>query len=193
MLILILGLALFIAIHLVPAQPALRSGLAKRFGEGPFKGVFSVLSLIGFVLIVYGYHKLQLNPGKNPVLWQPPAWGRHATLALMLPVFPLLVATYLPGRIAGWVRHPMITAVKFWALAHLLVRGDLGSLLLFGGLLTWAVYDRVSLKHREAEGLVTVRGGPVRNDIIAVVVGLVAYVVFVKWGHPALIGVAIIP
>ncbi len=193
MLILILGLALFIAIHLVPAQPALRNGVAHRFGEGPFKGVFSVVSIIGFALIVYGYHKLQLNPGKNPVIWQPPAWGRHIALTLMVPVFPLLVATYLPGRIAGLVRHPMITAVKFWALAHLLVLGDLGSLLLFGGFLAWAVYDRISLKHREANGQVTVRSGPVRNDIIAVVLGLVIYVVFVKWGHPALIGVAIVP
>ena len=193
MLLLILGLVLFIGIHLVPTQPDLRRGLAARFGEQPYKGLFSIVSLVGLGLIVYGYHKVQIQPGKNPQLWQPPAWGRHATMALMLPVFPLLIATYLPGRIAGAIRHPMITAVKLWAVAHLMVRGDLASLVLLLGLLGWAVYDRISLKHREAAGLVTVKSGPVANDIIAGVAGLALYLVFAKLGHPALIGVAIIP
>ncbi len=114
-------------------------------------------------------------------------------MTLMLPVFPLLVATYLPGRISAAVRHPMITAVKFWALAHLFVRGDAASLLLFGGLLGWAVYDRISLKQREAAGLVSVRTGLARNDIIAIVVGLAIYAVFLKWGHALLIGVPLLP
>jgi uncharacterized membrane protein len=162
-------------------------------GEPAYKGAFAVVSLIGFALIVYGYHKIQLHPGKNPVFWYPPSWGRHVTMALMLPVFPLLIAAYVPGRIAGVIRHPMITAVKFWALAHLFVRGDLASLLLFVGLLGWAVYDRITLKQREAEGSVTIRTGPVRNDVIAIVIGLALYAIFVKWGHLALIGVNIIP
>ncbi len=193
MLLLILGLLIFIGIHIVPTATDFRREVVARSGEGPYKGLFSLVSLIGFALIVYGYHKIQLNPGKNPQLWQPPLWGRHVTLALMLPVFPLLVATYLPGRIAGLVRHPMITAVKFWALAHLFVRGDLASLLLFLGLLAWAVYDRITLKKREAAGAVTVKSGPLVNDVIAIVGGLVLYAVFAKWGHPALIGVAVIP
>ncbi|MGE0765858.1 MAG: NnrU family protein [Hyphomicrobiaceae bacterium] len=193
MLLLIIGLVVFIGIHILPTTPDLRRAFADRFGEQAYKGAFSVVALIGFALIVYGYHKIQLHPGKNPVLWYAPHWGRHITMALMLPVFPLLVAAYLPGRIAGVLRHPMVTAVKFWALAHLFVRGDLASLLLFVGLLAWAVYDRISLKRREAAGLVTVRAGPVRNDVIAIVVGLVIYVVFVKWGHPLLIGVTVIP
>lgn len=192
MLILLLGLAIFIAIHVVPTQPQLRQELAGRFGEGTYKGAFTAVSALGLALIVYGYHKIQLHPGKNPVLWNPPAWGRHATMALMLPVFPLLIATYLPGRIAGAVRHPMITAVKFWALAHLFVRGDAASLALFAGLLAWAVYDRISLKHREAAGLVAPKSGPVINDAIAIVAGLVLYVLFAKWGHAALIGIKII-
>jgi lactate dehydrogenase-like 2-hydroxyacid dehydrogenase len=106
---------------------------------------------------------------------------------------PALAEALNSGRIAGAVRHPMITAVKFWALAHLFVRGDLASLLLFVGLLAWAVYDRITLKGREAEGLVVVRTGPVVNDVIAVVAGLVIYAVFARWGHPALIGVNIVP
>lgn len=193
MLLLILGLALFIAIHILPTRPDLRGELAGRFGENAYKGFFSIVSAVGFALIVYGYHKVQLHPGKNPVLWQPPTWGRHVTMALMLPVFPLLIATYLPGKIAGALRHPMITAVKFWALAHLFVRGDAASLVLFLGFLGWAVFDRISLKHREAAGLVTPRTGPVRNDAMAIVAGLAIYGIFAKWGHPALIGVAVVP
>ena len=189
---LVIGLALFVGVHLVTTQPDMRRGLAARLGEGAYKGLYSLVALGGFALIVLGYHKLQLMPGKNPVLWTPPHWGRHVSMLLMLPVFPLLVATYLPGRISAAVRHPMITAVKFWALAHLFVRGDAASLLLFGGLLAWAVYDRISLKQREATGLVRVRSGPGRNDLIALVLGLVVYALFLKWGHAALIGLPLI-
>lgn len=190
---LVMGLALFIGIHLVTTQPDLRQGLAQRMGLGAFKGLYSLLSFAGLALIVVGYHKVQLAPGKNPVLWNPPLWGRHVTMLLMLPVFPLLVATYLPGRMSAAIRHPMITAVKFWALAHLFVRGDAASVLLFAGLLGWAVYDRISLKRREAAGLVTVRTGPARNDIVAIVLGLVIYGIFLKWGHALLIGVPLLP
>lgn len=193
MLLLILGLSIFIAVHLLPTSPELRRGLTRRLAEGPYKGLFSLVALLGFALIVYGYHKVQAHPGKNPQLWTPPAWGRHATMALMLPVFPLLIATYLPGRLALLVRHPMITAVKFWALAHLLVRGDAASVLLFLSLLAWAVYDRISLKDREVAGLVTPRGGPVTNDVVAIVAGLALYCAFAKWGHSLLVGVPIFP
>ena len=111
----------------------------------------------------------------------------------MLPVFVLLVATYLPGRISAAVRHPMITAVKLWAFGHLFVRGDLASLTLFVVFLAWAVVDRISLKKREAAGLVVPKSGPVMNDAIAIVVGLALYWVFLKWGHALLIGVPLLP
>ncbi len=186
---LVIGLVLFLGVHLLTTQTELRQGLVARMGEGGFKGVYSLVALAGFVLIILGYHKAQLMPGKNPMLWSPPEWGRHVTMLLMLPVFPLLFATYLPGRISAAVRHPMITAVKLWALGHLFVRGDAASLLLFGGLLAWAAYDRVSLKQREAQGLVRIRSGPIRNDVLALVLGLVVYAVFLKWGHALLIGV----
>lgn len=193
MLPLFLGLAIFIGIHLVPTQPQMRRGLASRFGEGAWKGVFSLIALAGFVLIVAGYHKIQVHPGKNPQIWSPPAWGRHATLTLMLTVFPLLIEAYLPGRIAALVRHPMITAVTIWACAHLLVRGDLASLLLFGGFLAWSVYAHLSMRAREAAGGHRRAAGAWINDVIAIVLGLGAYVVFLKWGHPALIGVPLLP
>lgn len=191
LLILVLGLALFILVHLIPASPDLRRALATRFGENAYKGVFSLVSLIGFALIVYGYHKIQLNPGKNPVLWDPPSWGRHVTMALMLPVFPLLLATYFPGRISAAVGHPMITAVKLWALAHLFVRGDMASMILFATLLAWAVYDRISLKGREPDGRALRGRGSITGDLIAVVGGLALYGAFVVWGHKHLIGIAL--
>ena len=194
MLTLMLGLALFIGIHTLPMQPDLRRGLVARFGEGAYKAFFAIVALAGLAIIVMGYHKAQLMPGKNPALWGPPAWGRHATMALMLPVFPLLLATYLPGRIKAAVRHPMITAVKIWALAHLLVRGDAASALLFGALLAWAVVDRISLKRREAAGLVAPPApGSLTNDAISVIGGLALFALFAKWGHAALIGVPLIP
>jgi uncharacterized membrane protein len=190
---LVLGLLLFIGIHLLPTRTEVRAGLRTRFGEGPYKGLFALVSAVGLALIIVGYHKVQVMPGKNPILWTPPAWGRHVTMLLMVPVFPLLLATYLPGRISAAVRHPMVTAVKLWATAHLFVRGDAASVLLMGGLLAWAVYDRISLKQRERAGLVQIRSGPLRNDVIAVVFGLAVYAVFIKWGHAAMIGVPIIP
>lgn len=190
---LLLGLLIFLGIHMLPTQPDLRRGLASRFGDGAYKGMFALVSLFGFVLIVYGYHKIQLAPGKNVFLWTPPTWGRHVTMTLMLPVFVLLVAAYLPGRITATVRHPMVLAVKLWAAGHLFVRGDVASLLLFGLFLAWGVVDRISLKRREAAGLVQVKSGPVINDVIAIVLGLAIYAAFAKWGHAYLIGVPILP
>ena len=154
---------------------------------------FSLVAAIGLGLIIFGYHKAQTHLGKNPQLFTPNAWGRHVTMLFMVPVFPLLIETYLPGRIAAAVRHPMITAVKFWAAGHLLVRGDAASLLLFGGLLAWAIADQISLKRREAAGLGKLVHGSVLNDVIALVAGLAIYVVMLKWGHEALIGVRLIP
>jgi uncharacterized membrane protein len=193
MFLLLLGLVIFLGIHLLPTQAEARNGLVKSYGEGPYKGVFSLIALVGLALIVYGYHKVQVMPGKNPVLWTPPVWGRHLTLTLMLPVFVLLLAAHLPGRISNAVKHPMITAVKLWALAHLFVRGDAASLLLFLSFLGWAIFDRISLKRREQAGLVVRSPGSITNDIIALVGGLVLYGLFVKWGHAWLIGVPLIP
>ena len=150
MLLLTLGLLIFFAIHLVPTSPALRQGLIERFGPGGYKIIFSVFSLVGFALIVFGYHKLQINPGKNPVLWDPPSWTRHIAFLLMIPAFILLAAFLIPSRIRVAAKHPMLGAIKFWALAHLITNGDLGSLVLFGGFLAYAVYDRISIKHRSA-------------------------------------------
>lgn len=192
MLLLTLGLLIFFAIHLVPTSPALRDGLIERFGSGGYKIVFSVLASLGFALIVFGYHKLQINPGKNPVLWDPPSWTRHIAFLLMVPSFILLVAFLIPSRIQRAAKHPMLGAIKFWALAHLLTNGDLGAIVLFGSFLAFAVYDRISVKRRAAPSpLGSGTGGPM-NDVLVVVGGLALYALVLYWGHGALIGVPLV-
>ena len=189
MLLLILGLVLFFAVHAVPTAPELRRDLATRFGENSYKLAFTVISLASFALIVLGYHKLQLHPGKNVVLFEPPEWTRHIAFALMLPAMIFLVAAYVPSRIRTRLKHPMLLAIKIWALAHLLVNGDLASFLLFGSFLAYAIYDRISLKHRGALGPLGSRSGPPINDALVIVGGSALYAFLVYAGHGVLIGV----
>ncbi|ADJ22668.1 NnrUfamily protein [Hyphomicrobium denitrificans ATCC 51888] len=194
MMVLVVGLILFLGVHLVPTSPELRDGLKERIGEMPYKAIFSLLSLVGLVVIVLGYHKLQLHPGKNPILWDPPTWTRHIAVALMLPAMILLVASVIPSRIRTAVRHPMLIAIKTWAFAHLIANGDLGALLLFGSFLAFAVYDRISVKKRGAQGpLGNATPSSAINDVIVVVVGVALYAALLYGGHQWLIGVAPIP
>lgn len=183
---LVLGLAIFLGVHSIRIfAPGLRDRMVARMGAVPWKIVYSVVSLLGFAMIVGGYAQTRLEP---VLLYNPPLWLRHVAALVMLPVFPLLVAAYLPGRIKAAVKHPMLAATKAWAVAHLLSNGMLADVLLFGGFLAWAVLDRISAGKRPVSAVATPTG-PLRNDIIAVVVGLVLYVVFVKWAHVRLIGV----
>lgn len=188
MLILVLGIVAFLTLHLIPTEPELRSGLIARFGEATYKAVFSLLSLAAFALIVLGYHKLQLHPGKNPVLWSPPLWLRHVSLALMLVSMVLLAAAYIPSRIRTAVKHPMLASVKVWALAHLLSNGDLGGMVLFTSFLAYAVYDRISVKKRHALGPLGSAQGGLGGDIAVIVVGVALYVFMLYYGHALLIG-----
>jgi len=190
MLVLVIGLVVFFAIHLVPANGELRNGLVARFGETGYKAIFSIVSLIGLVLIVLGFAKLQMHPGKNPQLWYPPVWTRHIAVVLMLPAMIALVAAYVPSRIHTALKHPMLVAIKLWALAHLLANGDLGSLVLFGSFLAFAVYDRISVKGRGALGPLGTKTGPWANDVIVLVLGTGLYVVFLLWLHQYLMGVS---
>ena len=190
MLLLVIGLVVFLSIHLVPSNVELRNGLVARFGDTGYKAFFAIVSLIGFVIIVFGFHKLQLHPGKNPQLWNPPLWCRHLAVAFMLPAMIALVAAYVPSRIHTMLRHPMLVAIKIWALAHLLANGDLGSLILFGSFLAFAVYDRISLKKRGSLGPLGTRTGPAINDVVVIVGGTALYIVFLFWAHVYLIGVS---
>lgn len=190
MLLLILGLVLFLGIHSVSIVSACgRNRLVQQLGEVPWKGLYSLVSLAGFALIVIGYGAAREAP---VLLYTLPNGFRHLAALLMVPVFVLLFAAYLPGRIQRAAKHPMLLAVKLWALAHLLANGTLADVLLFGGFLAWAVVDRISVKKRAAAGLL--RPGPVlpgskANDAIALVGGLGLYVLFVVWAHAWLIGV----
>ena len=192
MALMIIGMIVFLGSHLLPAFPRARAALAGRLGEVGYKALFAVVALAGIVALVAGYG--DWRAAGSPLIYDPPTWARHLTLLLMLPVFPLIVAAYAPvGRIKAAVRHPMILAVKVWALAHLFANGDLASLLLFLGFLAWGVIDRISLKRREAAGVVTVdTAGPARNDVVPIVAGLVVYGLFVWKLHMWLIGVPVL-
>jgi uncharacterized membrane protein len=192
MLLLIVGLIIFFGIHLVPTNPGLRDSLRDRFGATTYQIAFSVLSLLGFALIIVGYHKLQLLPGKNPQLWVPPAWTKHVAFTLMLPAMILLVAAYVPSRIRTAVKHPMLLAIKIWALAHLLANGTLGALVLFLSFLAFAVYDRISVKKRAASGPLGNKTGGIGGDLTAVVLGSALYAFMLLYGHQALINKALI-
>ena len=183
---LIVGLVLFLGVHSIAIfAPGLRERARGRLGEGPWKGLYSLISLLGFALLVYGFGLARQSP---VVLYTPPQWMRHVTALLMVPVFPLLIAAYMPGRINTAAKHPMLAAVKFWAFAHLLANGMLADVLLFGGFLAWAVMDRISLKKRHHK-LRTAPPGRF-NDAISVIAGLVLYAIFIGWAHLRLFGVS---
>lgn len=187
MTLLIVGLVLFIGVHSVSiVNEPWRDRMQARLGEGAWKGLFALLSLLGLLLIIWGYEAARLTP---TVLYVPPTWLRHVALLLLLPVFPLLLSTYLPGRIKSAAKHPTLLATKLWAVAHLLANGMLADVLLFGALLAWAVADRISMKHRSARPLPAAPSSAA-NDFIAVGVGLALYVAFVLWLHAWLFGVA---
>ena len=190
MLVMVIGLILFFAIHLVPANVELKNGLIARFGPAGYTAIFGVFSLVGLALIVLGFYKLQLHPGKNPILWDPPTWSRHLALALMLPAMIALVATYIPSHIHVMLKHPMLVAIKIWALAHLLANGDLAALVLFGSFLAFAVYDRISVKKRGDLGPLGKGSGPWINDVIVVVLGVALYALIVLYLHELVIGVS---
>ncbi len=185
--LLIIGLIVFLGLHSVSiVAPHWRDAQVARLGEGPWKGIYSVIALVGLVLLIVGYGAARQSP---VVLYTPPAWLRHLNLLLMLPVFPLLIAAYLPGRISRAAKHPMLLAVKLWAFGHLLANGGLADVLLFGGFLAWAVADRISLKRRAPRAIPQAALGT-GNDLIALAGGLAIYLLFIWRAHLWLIGVS---
>jgi uncharacterized membrane protein len=188
MLPLILGLILFLGGHSISAfAPGWRDRMVARVGANGWRLLYSLVAALGLYLLVTGHAAARVTP---VVLYLPPAWMRHVTLLLMLPVMPMLFAAYLPGRIRAALKHPLLAAVKLWALAHLLSNGMLADVLLFGGFLAWAVLVRISLKRRAPRA---VPGAPPGrfNDLIAIVLGLALYALLVFGGlHRWLTGVA---
>jgi len=188
MIVLILGLIVFLGVHSVRiVAEERRQAMMARVGEGPWKAIYSLASLVGLVLIVWGYGLSRLDP---VVLWEPPVWTRHIAILLNLVAFILFAVFLLPaGRLKARLGHPMILAVKVWAIAHLIANGTLADLVLFGSFLGWAVFDfRASRMRDKATGVVPI-AGVLRNDILAVALGAVVWAAFLWRVHAWLIGV----
>jgi uncharacterized membrane protein len=185
--LLILGLAVFIGTHVVTTQRALRARIIDRVGEGPYKAIYSVASILGVILIGYGYARYRATGWID--LWYPPGWTRHVTVLLVWPAIICFAAAYSPGRIKATLKHPMLVGTKLWAVAHLISNGDLGSIVLFGSILGWAVFDRITLKRRSDPGAPPIPVGGIQKDIVAVVVGTVIYLVLGFLFHPYVVGV----
>jgi uncharacterized membrane protein len=190
LLVMILGLVLFLGVHMLTTQRGLRARLIASWGEGGYKTGYALVSLAGLVLIVWGF--ADYRAAGMIELWDPPGVLKHITVALMLPAVILVVASYIRGRIYTALKHPMLAGVKLWAAGHLLANGDLGSIILFGAFLGWAVFDRISLKHRADAGAPPIPVGGIGNDLIAVAVGLVAYLALAFVFHPVVIGVPVV-
>ena len=188
--VMILGLALFLGVHTLPAQRELRGRVVSGLGEGSYKLVYALVSVLGIVLIAWGFAHYRATGWID--VWNPPTAMKHITLALMLPAVILVVAAYMRGHIYTALKHPMLAGVKLWAAAHLLANGDLGSIVLFGSFLGWAVFDRISLKRRSDTGGPPIPVGGWGNDMIAVAVGFVVYLALAFAFHPVVIGVPVV-
>jgi uncharacterized membrane protein len=189
MLILVLGLVLFFGLHSIRVfAEGWRTATIARIGERPWKAFYSVISIAGFVMIVWGY-----GAARNQVpLWDPPAAMRHVTAVLMLPVFVLFLATYIPRNgIRGRLHHPMLFSIKLWAFAHLVSNGNLADVLLFGGFLAWAILVLGAATKRDREAARVYEPGTAAATIACVLAGMALYAAFVFGLHAWLIGVPV--
>lgn len=190
---LILGLVIFLGGHVVTRLGDLRSLLIARHGAGLYRGIYSLVAVMGLAMIGHGFSVYRAG-GYIPV-WETPRWMPHLVILIGWIAFVLLAATYLPGKIKEKAKHPMLAAVKIWAFAHLLANGDLGSILLFGSFLTWAAWMRIVLKKQKVAEIIPGAEAVIpaaRNDLLAVLIGTAATVAFIFGLHKWLIGVAIL-
>lgn len=181
----LLGLLIFFGAHLFTGlMRGPRAAIIGKIGEMPYKGLYSLVSLAGFILII-----LDWKTAEASLLYATPAWTRHITYLFMLFAFILLAAAYLPaGKIAAAAKHPMLAGVKLWAFGHLLVNGEVRSVILFGAFLAYAVIDRIAVKRRGDMGR---PAGAAMNDVIAIVVGVAAFAAIAFYGHRYIAGVAL--
>lgn len=187
----IIGLVMFFGLHLYSAvrSRAAESDLRERLGYGPFMGGYSLVSLIGFGLIIYGFGA---SRGAG-LLYTPPTWAQHLNLVLMVPALILLVASQVPaGHIKKITKHPMLLSVKIWALGHLLANGELNSVILFVSFLAFAVFDRIMVKRRGDNGPGAAIALNPTMDLVSVAVGVAAWAAIAFWLHPILFGVQVI-
>jgi uncharacterized membrane protein len=182
------GLLVFLGIHSVSiVAPRWRDTQAGRMGENGWRGLYSLASIASLVAMIYGYGMARQTP---VMVYVPPLALKHLALLLMLPVFPLLIAAYVPGRIKRLARNPMLLAVILWSVSHLLANGTLNDLLLFGGFLCWAVADLISVSRRSHVRPVPGAPASAMNDVIVVAVGLGLYLFMLLWAHVRLAGVS---
>jgi len=182
----ILGLVIFLGAHVFVTLRGQRAALVKKIGEWPYRGLFSLVSVVGVVLVGYGFASYR---AAGPLaVWYPPGWTRQIVVVLMWPASIMVAAAYIPGNIKRTLKHPMLVGVKTWAVAHLCANGDLGGIVLFGAVLLWAGYDRITLKYRSDSGAPPIPMGGMNNDVIAIVVGTVLYLALGFVFHPIVIG-----
>ena len=188
MAILILGLVLFLGVHSTRiVADRWRSATIARIGEMPWKGIYSLLSIAGFALVVWGF---RIARADTLVLYTPPVWTRHLAALLLVVSFILLVAAYVPrNAIKAKLHHPMVLGVKVWALAHLLANGVAADVLLFGAFLLWAVFSYRAARRRDRASNAVYPGGTASMTALTVVIGVVAWAVFAFMLHGPLIGV----
>ena len=188
MTVLILGLVLFLGAHSARIfADDWRGSVRTRYGENAWKGGYSLLSLAGFGLILWGFGLARQTPVP---LWQPPVAMRHVAALLMLLSFILLVAAYVPKNgLKARLHHPMVLAVKVWAFAHLLANGTLADTVLFGAFLLWAALDFRSSRQRDRAAGTVYPPGTAAGTVTTVVIGVIAWAVFAFWAHGVLIGV----
>jgi uncharacterized membrane protein len=189
MAILVLGLVLFIAAHVFVTLRGPRAAVIARIGVWPYKGVMALVSAVGIILIGYGFGQYRATGWID--VWSPPRWTFYITQILMWPASICVVAAYSRGNIWRRLKHPMLVGVKTWAVAHLISNGDLGSIVLFGSVLAWAVYDRITLKRRTDPGAPPIPVGGHRNDTIALVVGTILYLALGLVFHPLVVGIPV--
>ena len=186
--ILILGLVILLGAHVFVTFRGARDGVIARLGRNGYRGLFSLVSVVGLALIIWGYGDYRAHEWIQ--LWTPPGLLKHVTVGLMLFAAIFITATFIPSHIKAWLKHPMLASIKTWALAHLLSNGDLGSILLFGGFLAWGVYARIAAKRRGDRGFTAPPAGWI-NDSIVVVIGIVVFLALAYAFHPIVIGVPV--
>jgi uncharacterized membrane protein len=186
---LVIGLIVFLGAHVFVTRRAQRAAVIARIGEWPYKGVMSLVALVGLVLIFYGFGQYRASGWIE--VWSPPRWTHYVTQILMWPASICVVAAYSRGNMWRALKHPMLVGVKTWAAAHLISNGDLGSIVLFGSFLAWAVYDRITLKRRTDPGAPSIPVGGRRNDVIALGVGTILYLALGLVFHPVVVGIPV--
>jgi len=186
--LMLFGLLVFLGAHAFTTMRTARASVIARIGEGPYKGLYSLVSIIGVFMIGYGFAAWRADA--SPQLWYPPLWTKHLAIPLVLIASVCVVAPYPPTHIRVWLKHPMLVGVKIWALAHLLSNGDLAGIVLFTTVLIWAGWSRMSMKWRPAPVYPEPRW---LADGVAVIVGFVLFLLLAKFFHPYVVGLEVLP